>query len=703
MAFLKDYMLQHKTMTSNLTADDLDETTYKNVEESEVPNFEEESDITLQLNPDVNVDEEIDSEQSSSSHEFKKPKKIKKSSDNLVPDFKKLNNKNQRRFKNAVISTLDQLLDEQETSSSATLIYTSNFSTLYSNNVQPNQQHTIQPQPLNQNTSQTTQFLFSQSPELLSSSEKSTVKYLQDYGLLPCAKQCHKCGSEVKQYQRNDRGKIREVFRCKKKGCQTTQSVRNNNSFFTYEDANGRCNSGLSLSEIMEIVYFWVTENQLVQIIKFTGRSKNTICDWMNLCRDIPVRLFNKRQPFGGPGQIVQIDECLLRGARKNNKGRFRLADLKVAVIPRHEDEEDTNRNYGRRIGGPWVVGLCCVLENGLIDARFFVVEKRDKETLHRIIKNEVLPGTTVHSDSWLGYKGLSEKGYVHETVNHSNNFVDPETDANTQRIESLWRPLRLKIVKKMCGTNEDLLDRYLAEYWWRGLNKTDNIFDAFLRDMKLCFDETTGQASKKYQNWPWTSQLQFLDKTLAPRQTTSNITTDIPLEIQTQELTSSSQITSPQASTSFLDVEESDDPELFSRTDSTLPAPKKIKTNSEEPNDQHVGVNKVISYLENKKKPTHDSVDHLFLSYAGTFKKFSERNQIQIKLELAKLFGDMELKELDERGPSSSLSMHSSISNYSTDCDFLQPKSNAFKNVMSSSENCSKGYTYDEYNYQHL
>jgi len=53
-----------------------------------------------------------------------------------------------------------------------------------------------------------------------------------------------------------------------------------------------------------------------------------------------------------------------LRGARKNNKGRFRLAELKAAVILRQEDEEDTNRNYGRKIGGPWVVGLCCVLEN---------------------------------------------------------------------------------------------------------------------------------------------------------------------------------------------------------------------------------------------------------------------------------------------------------------------------------------------------
>ena len=38
-------MLQHKTMRSNFTADDLDETTYKNVEESEVPTFEEEPDV----------------------------------------------------------------------------------------------------------------------------------------------------------------------------------------------------------------------------------------------------------------------------------------------------------------------------------------------------------------------------------------------------------------------------------------------------------------------------------------------------------------------------------------------------------------------------------------------------------------------------------------------------------------------------------
>jgi len=37
-------------------------------------------------------------------------------------------------------------------------------------------------------------------------------------------------------------------------------------------------------------------------------------------------------------------------------------------------------------------------------------------------------------------------------------NFVDPISKAHTQRIESFWRPSRLKIVKNMCGTTPHLL-----------------------------------------------------------------------------------------------------------------------------------------------------------------------------------------------------------------------------------------------------
>lgn len=49
------------------------------------------------------------------------------------------------------------------------------------------------------------------------SAEKSTMKYLEDYGLLSCPINCHKCGNGVKPYQRNDSGKAQKLLRCKRK------------------------------------------------------------------------------------------------------------------------------------------------------------------------------------------------------------------------------------------------------------------------------------------------------------------------------------------------------------------------------------------------------------------------------------------------------------------------------------------------------
>lgn len=57
---------------------------------------------------------------------------------------------------------------------------------------------------------------------------------------------------------------------------------------------------------------------------------------------------------MGGEDCVVQVDECLLRGRRKNNKGRLRGADL-----PAECDTTLSHDNtYGNRIEGPWVVGL---------------------------------------------------------------------------------------------------------------------------------------------------------------------------------------------------------------------------------------------------------------------------------------------------------------------------------------------------------
>jgi hypothetical protein len=185
----------------------------------------------------------------------------------------------------------------------------------------------------------------------------------------------------------------------------------------------------------------------------------------MNLCRDVPVRIFENRNKLGGPGIVIQVDECLLRGSRKNNKGRFRLGDLPSENLNVDDDSENIDplayevRNYGRRLDGPWVFRVFGLCDNN--EGRYFAIQKRVKVTLHNIIQREVIAGSTIHSDGWSGYNGLSDLWYSHNIVNHSENFVDPISKAHTQRIESLWRPLRLKIIKNMCGTTPELFPRY--------------------------------------------------------------------------------------------------------------------------------------------------------------------------------------------------------------------------------------------------
>ena len=71
--------------------------------------------------------------------------------------------------------------------------------------------------------------------------------------------------------------------------------------------------------------------------------------------------------------------------------------------------------------------------ERGTNKFIFYVVEDRSAQTLLPIIIKHVLPGTRVISDMWKAYSSIDQHGFEHSMVNHSLNFVAPESNKKLQ------------------------------------------------------------------------------------------------------------------------------------------------------------------------------------------------------------------------------------------------------------------------------
>ena len=97
--------------------------------------------------------------------------------------------------------------------------------------------------------------------------------------------------------------------------------------------------------------------------------------------------------------------------------------------------------------------------DEGPRDGRFFYVPRRDIATLRSLVQSHIAPGSEVHSDQWRAYTN-----YIHETVNHSENFIDPTTRAHThtQGIERTWRDLKQMILREKNHVSQENIEEYL-------------------------------------------------------------------------------------------------------------------------------------------------------------------------------------------------------------------------------------------------
>lgn len=259
--------------------------------------------------------------------------------------------------------------------------------------------------------------------------------------------------------------------------------------------------SHLSIQKIFEILFLWSMKNQRFHVLQVMNIDAKTVTYWFSVFRNICKDYFELRKPMGsGLKTIIEIDESLLRGKRKNHKGRYLNYDVWNAdpnaeyFLPEELlDEEISNLNesvdqYHNRIDGPWVLGIieCSVNENGkrkLNEARYFVVEKRNKETLIPIIQREVEQNSTIYTDEWRAYSTLDEIGYTHKTVNDSQFYVSQD-GSHTNTVEVTWHHLKTKLLRKMFGVPNHLLSSYLIEESVR--SKYSNGFEFFNKFIEI-------------------------------------------------------------------------------------------------------------------------------------------------------------------------------------------------------------------------
>ena len=112
---------------------------------------------------------------------------------------------------------------------------------------------------------------------------------------------------------------------------------------------------------------------------------------------------------------------------------------------------------------------------------------KRDQATLIPLIKRHVAPGALIITDCWAAYNNLEQEGFMHETVNHSQHFVDPRTGAHTQQIESLWRALNRRMPRRGVPKNEEAYGMHVGEFLGFRKNK-DDPFVNLIRDISRVY-----------------------------------------------------------------------------------------------------------------------------------------------------------------------------------------------------------------------
>ena len=137
------------------------------------------------------------------------------------------------------------------------------------------------------------------------------------------------------------------------------------------------------------------------------------------------------------------------------NSNQNQLVDLEKIVEIDESKFRKKKYNCSKQVDSFWIFGgIWKIVHRHGWQQICQTVSDRSAVILISIIRRWILPGTTILPNCWKACNSLSAEGYLHETVNHSVQFVS-ESGAHTNNIESRWNAVKKLLLKY--GTNKEL------------------------------------------------------------------------------------------------------------------------------------------------------------------------------------------------------------------------------------------------------
>ena len=239
--------------------------------------------------------------------------------------------------------------------------------------------------------------------------------------------QCPRCGSQRSWFTK------RELYHCDRCGLQTSLFAGT-----IFQDTKKPL--GLWFRAIWHVTTQKYGANALgLQRVLGLG-SYRTAWMWMHKVRRAMVR--PDRDRLSG---TVEVDETYIGGEKPGKRGRGAAGKELVVVVAQKD---------GRKIGR----------------IRLRRVRDACARSLEGAVKEAVESGSTVCTDGWVGYGGLSKQGYIHEVVREGAE-VGENLLPMANRVAGLLK--RWLLGTYQGAVRPSHLDYYLDEYTFRFNRRT--------------------------------------------------------------------------------------------------------------------------------------------------------------------------------------------------------------------------------------